>query len=129
LSNDCEKLSQNGSKTSVPIARGKQKGLAIGVLIACVTGLAISLWVYSNPSLLPAASSKAGGSLLKHYLRISHELWLLALIATAGSLLVKISSAETKQEDHFTARVQRKPIIQFIKFIKNNPLVTALWIA
>ena len=111
------------------MTQGKQKLLAIGLLITCITGLAISLWVYSTPSLLPAAITKAGESLLKHYLRITHQLWMLALIATAGCLLVKIVKDESKQEDESTAGAQNKPFIQCVRFIKTNPFVTVLLIA
>ena len=123
-------MSQSDSKTSAPVNQRRQIHLAMGLLIALIIGLAISLWVNSNPGMLPAADSAAGESLLKQYLRISHQLWLLALITTAGCLLLKIIRVDSKQDDDSTREARNKPLHQsIIRFIRNNPFVTVLFIA
>ncbi|KZR85059.1 hypothetical protein MITS9509_00390 [Synechococcus sp. MIT S9509] len=123
-------MSQSDSKTTAPVNQHRQIHLGIGLLIALIMGMAISLWINSDPGMLPAADSAAGESVLKQYLRISHQLWLLALIATAGCLLLNIIRVDSKQDDDSTTEVRNKPFHQsIILFTRNNPFVTVLFIA
>ena len=90
-------MSQSDSTKTAPVDRNRQTRLAITLLIALSAGVVLSLWVNTNPEILPSADSTEGESLLKQYLRISHQLWLLALVTTAGGLLLKIINIKLKE--------------------------------
>ena len=119
-------MSQSDSTKTAPVDRNRQTRLAITLLIALSAGVVLSLWVNTNPEILPSADSTEGESLLKQYLRISHQLWLLALVTTAGGLLLKIINIKLKEE-HDSADMRKEGALnKSIRFIRNNPFVTIL---
>ncbi|WP_114993601.1 hypothetical protein [Synechococcus sp. UW179A] len=98
------------------------------LIVACIVGLAVCAWISSSPAILPTPESSAGESLLNSYLRIAHQLWLIALIVLLGNLIQKIIRIRIKQSSEGWNTMET-PLKQSIYFVNKNRLTTVLFIA
>ena len=100
--------------------------LALTLAGISVIGLGLLGWMASHPETLPPPDSAAGRSLLRSYLRISHQIWFVLLALAVGNLIRCISNSEPEQA---TQEPKRSTLASVSRFISNNPLTTLLFAA
>ena len=107
---------------------GNLKSVVVTLLVGCIIGLALCSWISSSPASLPTPGSSAGESLLKNYLRIAHQIWLIALILVLGNLIQKIIRIKLKHSSEWPEKTPSQ-LMRSTSFINKNPLTTILFIA
>ena len=102
--------------------------LGVTLSILSTVGLAIWGWVLQQPDILPSPDSKAGKALLSQYLGTTHDAWLILLAFTLGYLIIRISKNRQKEEQS-NKELFKRPLESTIRFIRQNPIATILFIA
>lgn len=100
------------------------------ITLASISSLGLGAWAWMqrNRSLLPSPDSDAGQDLLNHYQELTHHLWLIALLLAVGFLSWRVQNSrqrEARTRNHTSAR----PVEACLRFIRNNPITTVLFIA
>ena len=102
--------------------------LVVTLPLLSSVGLALWGWILQQPEILPAPHSKSGKALLYQYLGTSHDVWLILLALTLGYLLVRIYKSRRKESLHNQEMLQG-PLESVVRFIRENPITTLLFIA
>ena len=98
---------------------------SIGVLTA-LNSIALSawLWLKSNRSQLPTPQSDEGGDILRRYLMISHEIFLVAIIGICSILVLKALHHRRKE----TNKNQKTKARRISTFLLQHPLYALIFI-
>ena len=102
--------------------------LGVTLSILSAVGLAIWGWILQQPGILPSPDSKAGKALLSQYLGTTHDAWLILLAFTLGYLIIRISKNRRKEALN-NKETFKRPLESTIRFIRQNPIATILFIA
>ena len=102
--------------------------LVVTLPLLSAVGLSLWGWICQQPEILPAPNSKAGKALLYQYLGTSHDVWLILLALTLGYLMVRIYKSRRKESFH-NQEMLKGPLESAVRFIRENPIATLLFIA
>ena len=92
----------------------------LGLIGAALWGLLLL-----QPDLLPAADTEQGRKLLRSYLSVTHDFFIVSLIISTIALIVQITA--TKAE---APRNNHKPfLLRSIRTVRTNPWATLLFVA
>ena len=113
-------------------SQGHQRSQTLPKLIVLLTslsatGLVIWGWILQRPDILPTPDSKPGKALLYQYLGTSHDIWLILLGLSLGVLIIRSYKSSRKESFNNEERLN-SPVESTIRFIRDNPLTTLLFI-
>ena len=113
-------------------SQGHQRSQTLPKLIVLLTslsaiGLVIWGWILQRPEILPTPDSKPGKALLYQYLGTSHDIWLILLGLSLGVLIIRSYKSSRKESFNNEERLN-SPVESTIRFIRDNPLTTLLFI-
>ena len=121
-------MTQTNANSEQPSNDASLKRVVVTLLIACIIALLLCAWLINSPAILPIPDSSAGESLLKNYLRIVHQVWLIALLIGLGNIIQKIIRIRMKSSSERPDKTS-SPLIKSIYFVNRNRLTTILFIA
>lgn len=102
--------------------------LATAWIALSAAGIGLWVWVRQRPQALPPPDSKSGQDLLLGYQEITHNIWLIALALVIICLAQRIY-VNRKRETLRSEHQSKQPIESLLRFIKKNPISSALFIA
>lgn len=102
--------------------------LVVTLPVLSAVGLVLWGWILQQPEILPAPNSKFGKALLFQYLGTAHDIWLILLALTLGSLIIRIYKNRRK-ESLCNKEILKGPLDSTVRFIRKNPITTLLFIA
>ena len=102
--------------------------LVVTLPVLSAVGLVLWGWILQQPEILPAPNSKFGKALLFQYLGTAHDIWLILLALTLGSLIIRIYKNRRK-ESLYNKENLKGPLDSTVRFIRKNPITTLLFIA
>ena len=104
------------------------KTLLISVTAISTLGIGLWAWIQTNRSFLPSPDTKLGKELLRNYQELTHNIWLTLLTIAAVYLITHIYRSR-KTEELDSSHPQMRWIESCLRFIRNNPITTLLFIA
>ena len=104
------------------------KRLLIALTIISALGLGLWGWIQQNQNVLPIPDSNSGGALLRQYQGLTHDIWLVLLLLTAG-YLINLSHNNKQQEANHSDESSLRTARSFLKFANKNPITTILFIS
>jgi hypothetical protein len=104
------------------------KTLLITLASISALGLGLWAWMQQNKNILPPPDSRSGSNLLSQYQELTHQIWLIILLIAAGYLIRKFLSSR-QREAYESSHSHAHPFEAGLRFIRNNPITTALFIA
>ena len=104
------------------------KRLLIALTIISALGLGLWGWIQQNQNVLPIPDSNSGRALLRQYQGLTHDIWLVLLLLTAGYLINR-SHSNKQQEANHSDESSPRTARSFLKFANKNPITTILFIS
>ena len=110
------------------LGKAALKTLLITLASFNALGLGLWSWMQQNRSFLPPPDAPSGKHLLNQYQELSHQIWLIILLIAIGYLSRKFYCSR-QREARKCIHTDAHPIEAGLRFIRNNPITTALFIA